>query len=164
MDDQETTHGRICPSQFLAEQGIAYIVHARSAVLRFNWPGQEAQFAHTLDQVYGEFTFFIRYTCRWRYFLLGELARLRLDAFLCGCQFKVHVRFSLSIWSEHGETFYFDQRLILAKARDLKKGFGTIIIAEEGAMYLAQRFKLSTVLIPAGHKDGIFRMIWPLPA
>src|SRR5258708_34635312 len=135
MDGQKSITGRIGPSQSPDEQGIAYIVHARSAVLRFNWPGQEAQFAHTLDQVYGEFTFFIRYTCRWRYFLLGELARLRLDAFLCGCQFKVHVRFSLSIWIQHGETFYFDQRLILEKTRDLKTGFSSIIITEEGAMY-----------------------------
>src|SRR6266446_6230509 len=145
MDGQETTHGRICPSQFLAEQGIAYIVHARSTVLRFNWSGQEAQFAHTLDQVYGEFTFFIRYTCRWRYFLLCELARLRLDTFLCGCQFKVHMRFSLSICIQHGETFYFDQRLILEKARDLKKGFCGIII-------------------PVAHKDSDFRNILHLAA
>src|SRR5260370_657495 len=71
---------------------------------------------------------------------------------------------SLSICIQHGETFYFDQRLILEKARDLKKGFGGIIIAEEGAMYLAQGFKVCKIIIPVAHKDSDFRNILHLAA
>src|SRR5258708_30980906 len=55
MNGQETTHGRIGPSQFLAEQGVAHVVHARSTILRLNWPRQETHFPHSPDQLQREF-------------------------------------------------------------------------------------------------------------
>src|SRR5260221_10271565 len=164
MNGQETTHGRIGPSEFLAEQGVAHVVHARSTILRFDWPCQEAQFAHTLDQVQGEFAFLIRYSCYRRYFLLCELACLNLDVFLLGGQFEIHKRFPLTICVQHCETFNLDQRLLLEKARDLERGCRRVIIAKERAMHLAKWFKVREIIIAVAHKDINFRDILHLPA
>src|SRR5947209_2284877 len=154
MNGQEAAYGRVGSSQFFTEQGIAYIVHAGAAIFRLNWSGQEAQFAHTLNQVQGELTLLVclaRYRC---YLLLGKLTSPGLDTFLFSCKLKVHRKIlQLFICAEHCQSFYLDQGFVLEKARNLEEGRGRVVGTKEGAMNFTQLFEVSKIVIAVADKN-----------
>jgi hypothetical protein len=90
MDGEEAAHGGIGAPQFFAEQRVADVIHARAAVLRLDWPAEEAEFAHAPDEVMREAARFVGLAGDGRDLLRGELARRRLHALLLRCQIKVH--------------------------------------------------------------------------
>src|SRR5205814_8924352 len=90
MDGEKSTHRGVSSPKFLAQQRVAYVVHARTAIHRIDWSRQEAELSHAPDQVQGKFAFLVGFARDGGDLLLGKYASLGLNALLSRSQIEVH--------------------------------------------------------------------------
>src|SRR5207248_10837054 len=76
MDGEKSTHRGVSSPKFLAQQRVAYVVHARTAIHRIDWSRQEAELSHAPDQVQGKFAFLVGFARDGGDLLLGKYASL----------------------------------------------------------------------------------------